>query len=180
MRNWRRVLRWTLSGALLVPLAFCTGTAGLNYSGYCFDQARYLSDDELIASGIAGVLAHYSFIRFVPEEMPSLGRPAPSNQKNFRGSDAKGIEIAQEQLIPYRNAEEFLAVNPGCCNFGRRGMYGETDDTPLLWKVTGYSAGFFNARYQIRYRDAAGQAQSRWTGITFHYTNCGRGTQYYH
>jgi hypothetical protein len=46
-------------------------------------------------------------------------------------------------------------------------------------KVTGYDAGYFNAKYQIRYRDSTGRIQSGWTGVTYHVTNCGRGHQYY-
>ena len=182
----RQILRWTAIVALVIPLGYCSSIAALNYSGYCFErtydllpQGRYLSEDERISNGIAGVLGHYPFIRFVPEEMPSAGKPAPSQQKNFRASDAKGLEITQEQLILYRDAEEFVAMNPGCCNFGRRGLYGEVGESDLWTKVTGFSAGFFNAKYQIRYRDSTGQIQSRWTGTTFHMTNCGHGNQYF-
>ena len=178
----RRKLRGALIVVLLIPLGYCTGVAGLNYSGYCFDRygkSRFLSDDERISRGIGGVLGHYRSIRFVPEEMFSVGKPAPSQQKNFRASDAKGIGITQDQLILYRDAEEFIAMNPDCCNFGRRGLYGEVGESDVFRKITGDSAGFFNAKYQIRYRDSNGQIQSRWTGTTFQETNCGHGVQYW-
>jgi hypothetical protein len=176
--NLRQTLRWTLIVVLLIPLGYCTRIAVLNYSGYCFEQGRYLPDDERIRKGIDGLLMHYPQIRFVPEKMPTPGRPAPSQQKTFRDPEAKGIEITKDQLVLYRGVEEFLAMNPDCCNFGRRGLYGDIGESDFLTKVTGFSAGFFNARYQIRYRDSAGQVQSRWTGTTFHMTNCGRGNQY--
>jgi hypothetical protein len=175
----QKVFRWTVALILLVPIAYLAGVAGLNYSGYCFDQSRYLSDTERVRAGIDAVLSHYQAIRFVPEEMPSVGKPAPSNQKNFRASDAKGTEITQDQLVLYRDAEEFKAINPDCCNFGRQDLYGEVGDTEFWWKITGFSAGFFNARYQIRYRDSTGQVHSRWTGSTFHYANCGHSNQGY-
>jgi hypothetical protein len=184
--NLRQVLRWTVIVILVIPLGYCTSIAALNYSGYCFDgtddyaffQGRYLSDDERISNGIAGVLGHYRSIRFVPGEMPTVGKRAPTHPKDSVPLDANGIEITQDQLILYRDAEEFVAVNPGCCNFGRRGLYGEVGESDFWTKVTGYSAGFFNAKYQIRYRDSTGQIQSRWTGTTFHMTNCGHGNQY--
>jgi hypothetical protein len=175
----RQVLRWTAIVVLVIPLGYCTRIAALNYSGYCFEQDRYLSDDERIRMGIDGVLSNYQLIRFVPEEMPAPGRPAPSQQRNFRARDAKGIEITQDQLILYRDAEEFVALNPGCCNFGPHGLYGDFGAPDLWMKVTGYDAGYFNAKYQIRYRDSTGQIQSGWTGVTYHVMNCGRGHQYY-
>ena len=169
---------------LVIPLGFCTAIAGLNYSGYCFDRynpygkSGYLSDDERIRRNIVGVLGHYRYIRFVPEEMPTAGIPIPRNEKHARALNAKGIEISQDQLILYRDAEEFIVMNPDCCNFGRRGLYGEYSDSDILRKFTGFSAGYFNAKYQIRYRDSNGQIQSRWTGTTFQETNCGHGVQY--
>ena len=167
----RQILLWTGIVILALPLAYCTRIAAINYSGYCFEQGRYLSDDERIREGIASIVVlHYPLTRFVPDEMPSAGRP--------RGN-GRGIEITKDQLILYRDAEEFVAINPGCCNFGRRGLYGEVGESDLWTKVTGYSAGFFNAKYQIRYRDSKGHIQSSWTGITFHLQNCGRGNQYF-
>ena len=178
--TFHRALRWIIAAVLIVPLGYCTTIGALNYSGYCFEQGRYVPDEELMKRSIAAVLDHYAAIRFVPDEMPSVGRPAPSQQKNFRASDAKGVEITKDQLVLYADAEEFLALNPGCCNFSRRGLYGEVSDTPFTWKIFGRSAGFFNAKYQIRYRDSSGQIQSRWTGATFHFTNCGQSSQYYY
>lgn len=169
----RGLLRWAVIIILVTPLGLCTSIAALNYSGYCFDQSRYLTDDERIRSGIDAVLGNYAMIRFVPGEMPKRGSLAPTH-RNFRGANWKGVEIAKEQLVPYRDLDEFTALNPDCCSFGRRGLYTDVSDTPFLMKLTGSSAGFFNARYQIRYRDAAGQIQSRSTGTTYHYTNCGR------
>lgn len=174
----RRTLRWALIAVLLIPLGYCTAVGGLNYSGYCFDRygkSRYLSDDDRIKRGIDGVLGHYRSIRFVPEEMPTSGRPA----YRAREFNMKGTEISQEQLILYRDVDEFVAMNPDCCNFGPRGLYGEVGSSDFLRKITGDSAGFFNARYQIRYRDSNGQIQSRWTGTTFQETNCGHGVQYW-
>ena len=176
--NARRLLRWALIAVLVAPLGFCTTIGALNYSGYCFNQSRYLSDEERVKRGIGGVIAYYKLIRFVPDDMPTSGRPA---RYDWHGPalGTKGTEISEDQLILYRDAEEFIAMNPDCCHFGRRGLYGEVGVSDFFRRITGDSGGFFNAKYQIRYRDANGRIQSRWTGTTFQETNCGYGVQYW-
>jgi hypothetical protein len=85
------------------------------------------------------------------------------------------VAIVPEQLIPYRDIDEFFAVNPDCCSFARSGLYGEEWDSSLWFKITGYSAGFTNVKFRVRYRDAAGIVQTKFSAESFNLTNCGRG-----
>ena len=78
--------------------------------------------------------------------MPKPGMPALRIRRHKEDAYTKGVEIAQNQLILYRDAEEFRVMNPNCCNFGREGQYSDIDTTELWMKITGDSAGFFNAK----------------------------------
>jgi hypothetical protein len=172
-------IKWLMLVAIVCPVGYCSSIATLNYSGFCFDQSRYLSKDEFIKSGISGVLGHYPSIRFVPEGATIVGKSAAHVRLNYPGANEKGIAITASQLIPYRDAEEFTSLNPDCCSFGSRGLYSDVGQTDDWMKITGYSAGFFNAKYQIRYRDSTGLVRSGWTADTFHYANCGHSNHGY-
>ncbi len=171
----RRWLKWLLLALLLCPVGLLTGGAALNYSGFCFEQRRYLSDEERIRDAVDGALEHYSDIRFVHAELPQPGYPILKNiDSGSRRGDEKGMVLKAEQLIYYRNSDEFLSVNPGCCSVTREGLYGEFIYAGLFDKITGYSAGYVNLKFRVRYRDAANTVQSAFSAHSWNYTNCGK------
>ena len=182
---WKKLLLWTLGSIFWIPTSLLTGTAALNYSGYCFKQSRYLSDEERIRSAVENALTGYPAITYAYDVLPKRGYEVLQDKSRCCGQgdmsrydkSQGAVAIDPEQLIPYRDIDEFFAVNPDwdCCSFARRGLYGEEWDSSLWLKLTGYSAGFTNVKFRVRYRNAAGIVQTKFSAESSNLTNCGRG-----
>jgi hypothetical protein len=179
----RRLLRWILFAVILVPASLLTGTAVLNYTGYCFEQSRYLTDDERIRSTVEVLLLTYPRITYAYDQLPKVGYEVVEDKSRCCGlgdisklDESKGgVGFDARQLILYSDIKEFYAINPDCCQFARRGLYGELVSIDELWpKITGYSAGFVSVKYRVRYRDEKGDARTKFSGWSANQTNCGR------
>lgn len=185
---WKRLLRWFLAGIFLTPAGWLGGKAVLNYTGYCFEQSRYLTDEERIRDAVGSIVGTYPRITYAYDTLPKVGyevvqdnsrRCGQGDASRWDGSNG-GTAIDPEQLIMYRDIDEFLAVNPDCCRFARYGLYGELGRIDELWpKITGYSAGFVSVKYRVRYRDAAGAVQSKLSAVSWSYTTCGAPTRWF-
>ena len=178
---WKKLLLWTMGCIFWIPTSLLTGTAVLNYSGYCFEQNRYLTDEERIRHTVEVVLGVYPDITYAYDTLPKAGHEVVHDKSRccgqgdasrFDGSSG-GTALNAEQLILYRDTDEFFAVNPDCCGFARNGLYGELGSTELWPRLTGYSAGFVNVKFRVRYRDAAGKEQSKLSAVSWSYTTCG-------
>lgn len=178
---WKRLLRWTLLAIFLVPTGLLTGTVVLSYTGYCFDQSRYLTDKERIRPTIEAVLAVYPRITYAYDELPISGFEVVRDKSRCCGQgdmskydkSQGAVALNPTQLILYRDVDEFVAVNPDCCSFTRDGLYGEDSSAPLWPRLTGYSAGYVNVKFRVRYRDAEGAQQSKFSAVSWSYTACG-------
>ena len=124
--RWKRLLLWSLAGVLLIPIALGTHDAVLSYNGFCFAQGRYLTDEERIRSAVEAILASYPRITYAYDVLPKPGYEvvrdktrccAQGDASRFDGSKG-GTAIDASQLIPYRDIEEFFAVNPDCTSRG--------------------------------------------------------------
>jgi len=183
--RWKRLLLWSLAGVLLIPIALGTHDAVLSYNGFCFAQGRYLTDEERIRSAVEAILASYPRITYAYDVLPKPGYEvvrdktrccAQGDASRFDGSKG-GTAIDASQLIPYRDIEEFFAVNPDCCRFAREGLYGELGSVDFWTRVGGYSAGFVSAKYRVRYRDADGKVRSKFSAVSWSFTACGEPTR---
>lgn len=171
-----KIVLWSL---LLISTGLLSGAAILNYTGYCLNEQRYWSNDELIRRGVDGALGHYPFISFVYLELPPRGVQLQSRLGYRTTGEEQGFEINPAQLIPYRDVDEFFAINPNCCSVTRDGMHDEVGE-PSLWdKVTGYSRAYVNIKLKVRYRDVSGAPQYGLTAHSFNYTNCGHSIAIY-
>jgi hypothetical protein len=85
---------------LIMLLGYGGYLAYMSYSGYCFREKRYLSDEERIRFVINEILANYS-------RNFEFEKGLKNNQ--LRDKPLSG------QPIPYRNMNEFRALNPECC-----------------------------------------------------------------
>lgn len=158
-----------------------TGTATLNYSGYCFKKSRYLTDEERIRHTVQVILESYPDITYAYDKLPKSGFEVVSDKSRCCGQgdmslhdkSQGAIAINPEQLILYRDIDEFFALNPDCCSFTRNGMYGEVTRAELWPRLTGYSAGFTNVKFRVRYRDGAGKVQTKFSAVSWSYTSCG-------
>lgn len=179
---WKTLLLWTFGSFFWIPTTLLTGTAALNYSGYCFEQSRYLTDDERLQHAVEGVLGNYSTITYAYDVLPKPGFEVVRDESRCCGQgdvskydkSVGAVAISPEQLISYHDIKEFRERNPDCCSFDRKGLYGEVGSTSFWHKITGYSAGFTNIKFKVRYRDAGNQIQTKFSAQSFNLTNCGR------
>jgi hypothetical protein len=180
---WKRQLRWVLLVIFLTPVGWLSGVAVMNYTGYCFKQSRYLTDEERIRTTVEGILWKYPRTTYAYDILPTPGYEVVDDKSRCCGQgdmsrfdkSRGGAAIDAEQLILYRDIDEFFAINPDCCSFSRNGLYGEIGHTELWDKITGYSAGFTNVKFRVRYRDAEGRVQTKFSAVSYNETNCGRG-----
>jgi hypothetical protein len=97
-----------------VAAAIVLVVAGLSYSGFCFSNARFLSDDEKIRLAVAYVVTRQS--SFIEEQ----------RAKNYASYDAD-LNAA---------VAAYLARDPSCCRIGPEG--GDGYPEPTLWsKISG-------------------------------------------
>jgi hypothetical protein len=159
MKKVVEIVRRCFAG-LLVGLAVILCVAGaLNYSGFCFREWRYLSDEEKIRSAVGYILTRYPphFDGYRPYAEPSIARhftpPRPENP------------------IRYRDAEEFFAVNGNCCEITARAREGYRPD--FLTRVFGRFSCFVKAKYQVRFVVDDGREMSLPHSTYVAISNCG-------
>ena len=123
---------------------------GMNYSGFCFKEIRYLTDKEKIQR-----VFNYQNNR---EAMPIE-------------STNKGTQYYKQ--IKYGSFEEFLKDNPNCCAVNPGGGYDLPP--PDFWdRIFGYNSGdAIVLNFNVRYLDEKGNQQSRKIKFENALTNCG-------
>lgn len=177
----KRLLRWAITAIFLIPVGWLSGAAVLNYSGYCFKQSRYLTDEEQIRPLLQNIFLSYPKITYAYNKLPKAGfeviddksRCCDGGDRTKYDESQGGTALDTKELILYGDMDEFLAMNPDCCSFTRNGLYGEYVRTELWSKVTGYSAGFVNIKFRVRYRDVAGNEETKFSAHSGNKTNCG-------
>lgn len=98
----------------------------LNYSGFCFKEMRYLSDEEKIQITLNSII----------KEQTTSGRVA----NVFGGNGIKSLR----EIITYKSAEAFILENPDCCKelVPSNGFFAEDEGPTFLDRVLGrYSYG---------------------------------------
>lgn len=177
----KRLLKWILACLVIIPVGWLAGVVVINYSGYCFDEGRYLTDKERIRHAVEVILENYPRVTYAYDKLPKAGYEVideksrccdQGDRSRFDGSEG-GSAINAEQLIFYKDLDEFFALNPDCCRFERNGLFGERISADLWPKITGYSAGFVSVKFRVRYRDADGNERSKFSAVSWSYTACG-------
>ncbi len=150
------LLNWRIYFA--VPLVVAWLHASLNYSGFCFEKKRYLSDEEKFRIG---------FETF-------------NSRKNvpIRTVTKDAIHLNAYEQIKYESFEQFMESNPKCCAINPGGPY---DVAPSdFWdRITGYDSGEVMVRtFTAHYLDENGERKSEEITTTTVLQNCGK--QRYH
>jgi hypothetical protein len=146
--------------ALAVPIAYGTYAARLNYQGYCFAQEKYLTDDEKLRVAIAHELKRYP--PSVEYHKPPLGKE----------TIALGYYAQPLKPIYYHDVDEFLALNPGCCELK---LKRSVEEPVLLFRewVTGAVTSFARITYQVRFSDKENSLQAIEHTVYPPLSNCG-------
>ncbi len=157
--------KWSVKVGLLVISLLISGAwlmwGSLNYSGYCFEQSAYLSNDAIVRSAIPFFLdsyppiISYTDIEKGPDGFTSrLFRKRPSNS------------------IAYLSIDDFLQANPDCCKFSTGGPEG---DSPSAWqRFTGGNSGFVFVEYNVIFIGRDGARRTQKVSEFMPVSNCGR------
>jgi len=140
---------------VLLLFIFISVYFGLNYSGMCISQMRWLSNEEKIMSVI--------------EEINSRG--------NIRiEENGKYVDMRK---VPYKDTESFLENNPECCKIGppvsgsSSGMDGAYPDFSF-WdqKIWGFGGAQIEGHYYAMYENKLGDKSKDRKWIFKQMTNC--------
>ncbi len=132
-----------------IPLAIL-GYFGLNYSGFCFAQMRYLSDEEKISSVFDYQNARRDLLNVV------------------------GVEKRIYNYIKYESFDEYIKENPDCCKINSE----KTHDVPVPWfldRIFGFNSGdFIFTDFKVRYVDEKGKQRTKEYRFENSVQNCGK------
>ncbi len=133
-----------------LPILFLVAFFGLNYSGFCFAEMRYLSKEEKIRAVFNYQNNRTDLLAFVISKPPNY------------------------QYIRYKNFEEFLAENPDCCHVNPGGPYG-VPPSFFLDRIFGFDSGdVVVIDFKVRYLDEKGNQGSEKVQFENFLTNCGK------
>lgn len=162
MRSGSGCWGWMAASALFVVLLIFASSlwfkAGMNYAGYCFAEGRVLSDEEKIRAVIKHVLQKYP--------------PAVISTPVGHGWTVS----APLQPIHYKDVDEFLATNPGCCELTQTRSPEEGVGFTFMERLKGTASSFARIDYQVRYWDN-GALKSALSKNHFAASNCGEPQQ---
>ncbi len=134
-----------------IPLAGLMAYFGLNYSGFCFDQMRYLTDEEKIRSVFDTQNKRTDLLYRVHVD--------PNNNK----------------YIPYKGFDEYIALYPECCSVNPGGLFYEVPPAKFLDRIFGYdSRDIVVTKFQVRYLDENGSLKTAETRFDNYMANCGQ------
>lgn len=80
----------------------------LNYLGFCYNQSRFLTDEEKLIIAVKDILA---------KETSMLGQL--NRLRLLDKNDKRRLQLERNlpgEPIPYRNIDEFFALNPRVCS----------------------------------------------------------------
>lgn len=156
----RKYVYYLLISLFSLLLMISVGMLALNYSGYCFKQGRYLSRDEVIYSAVERLLeVHYS-----------------PYTRRYSVVDGKRIleQPKEKNRIYYQSVEEFLKLNPNCCELERFSKARRWQSN-LKKILQGRYLTKVKIKYKVRYLDDAGEIKSYVHPIPYYniVRNCG-------
>ena len=136
-------------GLLLLALLLLRPT--LNVAGYCWEEKRFLSDEEFIFKALEETYSDYP-------------------PQRYNGFDKVG-----QQPIEYKSFEEFVALNKNCCKLVDEASEGYR--VPWIYKTRGLSATMVEVIYRVETSAGAKSGRGLPSGYNVihpNFTNCGR------
>lgn len=165
VRAWLAGTRAPYAILLGVLLACFSIYLYLNFLGFCFTDKRFLSDQEKTNIVVREVLAAY---------------PRPGETVN-QVSVVNGVQVwtrvkvSPENLIPYRDINEFFSQNPDCCKVTK--VYHDGEGLVALDfvdRICGRVSDFVEVKYFVRYRDEQGVERKKSIRTFPAISNCGK------
>ncbi len=123
---------------LAIPLSLvvlATAVISLNVSGLCWKTGQFLTDQDAIRAAI---------------------------ENGILRSQGANVDNKNMPQLPYRDAAEFLAVNPDCCSTtDMSSSEGRWPPPSFTDRAFGFVSSIVNVHYLQRYLDAAGDIASQ-------------------
>lgn len=142
---------------------------GLNCLGFCFDKMRFISDDEKIKLSVTRILKEY------PKLVDGKWKIRPGKGDDSNDWEAKSLPSSP---IPYREIDEFFALNPNCCYVTRhyQSIFNSDggDDVTFGDCMSGRKTSVVVVHYLLRYRDEKGKLQTETLEDYSSMNNCGK------
>lgn len=157
----KRLFKYLVLTVLGLLVLYVGSRLGMNYTGYCFEQQRYLTDQEKINVVIDHILGRYPPILKIHEKI---------------NDDQWGIRLLENPIF-YNSKEEFLEVNKDCCkvvDYIKWDTGHPGDKVPFFSRLSGRISSYIYARYQTRYRNSEGNFQKKDSKEYYAISNCGR------
>ena len=149
-----KILKFLKTHCILTAFLLCVGLpASMNYSGFCFAEGRYLSDEERIRLYLE--LSMRNTYRY-----------------QERGS------IKDYEYIKYSSVDEFLEKNPDCCGVNIKKGY-DLAPPRFLDRITGFNSGKIISIEFPAYKLSNNGKKKLVKDEFYHYQmNCGKAQSY--
>jgi hypothetical protein len=141
---------------MLVVLALLLVRPTLNVAGYCWEEHRFLSEEEFILRALEHTFSYYP-----PQE--------------YAGLQYGRLEDKIMQPIYYKSFEEFVELNKDCCKLVDEDSEGYR--LPWIYKIRGRAAAMVEVIYRVETSEDARSGRGFPAGYNVFYpnfTNCGR------
>jgi hypothetical protein len=145
---------------VLIAVAFFAW-GGLNTSGFCFSEMRYVPDKEFFARYLESTR-----ILLNPDLLQVQGLTSDPSVKSYDSFD-KGIDYLQKY--------------PDCCSYGPQAGVTPDSDYPLSLSQSffGRAWGLAAIHYHLQYVNGAGQAKEYQSFLQGWATSCGHAVKRY-
>lgn len=147
---------------MLKILFFVVGTAttlvlayfALNYSGFCFSEMRFLSDEKKVKLVFNVINSKDSIL---------LDNPNYSNH----------TKLEYIKIKPYESFEEYIKKYPACCGINTKSAY-DLAPPDLLDRIFGYNSGdVVSVNYYARKKDVSNTEETVLFKFEERIQNCG-------
>ena len=158
----KRIFKYLILITLGLLILYAIGRLGLNYSGYCFEQKRYLTDQEKIDIVVTQMLRSFP---------PNLNEPVqlPDGRRAIRFFTPKNA-------TRFQSIDEFYALNKDCCEVTDYVKWDKAhpgEKIPLLQRLAGMVSSYVRIRYQLHYKNEDGEDITREIEGYSAISNCG-------
>jgi hypothetical protein len=150
---------WLLFSVLAFSLIGFFVFFGLNYSGYCLSEYRYISDNDLVQVEVKQIVENLGL-------------------KKNKSDEWLMVTKGQKNLFTYKTTEEFFLANPNCCHVSESlasaNHGGGKRHLTLMEKITGDARGWVTVKYLVRSLNLAGEVVLSTEERNSLRTNCGK------
>ena len=145
-----------ICGVLLIHFIYF----GLNYSGFCFAQKRYLSNKEKIRA-----VFNYQNSRDTLS-INNFPNPEQVKDQSFDGYNLTHIK--------YKSFDEYIALYPECCSVNPGGGY-EVPPVNFIDRIFGYhSSDVVVINFHARFLNKNGESETVEVRFDNYLQNCGK------